>query len=247
MKGYQKGWNFLGPLKKTCLLLAHEKPDVNEDRGHVAPGGLLHGWKSPLHRWQGRSRIRSSWGKNDLANLTPEERKIIYEEEKARIESQPKIETRKRADKVTKWIWPSILTLFVVSFLFAIGYFIFQTFQELQPVPSKKIPPEKYIDYTVLRRWRPGRNGTGMDILVSPTATKDEVMRLAEKLRDDYGQTGFVVLSIFDLREAWVDRQNNNYPGAKFWKHYLVQVWCPPLGGQEEIRWVAEGREEPKR
>lgn len=86
-----------------------------------------------------------------------------------------------------------------------------------------------------------------MEILVSRAATKDEVMRLAENLRDQYRRTGFVVISIFDLKEAWMNRQNEKYPQANYWKHYLVQVFSPPLSGQDEIKWVAEGREEPVR
>ena len=108
------------------------------------------------------------------------------------------------------------------------------------------------ISYKVLRSWTPKRAGTGMDILVSPSATKDEVMDLAKKLLNDFGHTGTVVIFIFDLKEAWENWDNyinDRYPAEKFLKHHLVQVTSPPspAGNTKEIIWIAEGREDPIR
>jgi len=104
----------------------------------------------------------------------------------------------------------------------------------------------KIIKYEILRKWTPGRDGTGMEILVSPTNTKEEVLTLAKYLRDQYVKSGFVTIHIFDLKEAWENRYNDNYSQVKYFKHYLVAIWVPKMN-KEEITWMAERREEPKK
>ena len=103
----------------------------------------------------------------------------------------------------------------------------------------------KFIDYTVLRQWVPGRDGTGLELLVSPSATRAQVMQLAYHLTAKYKPTGLVVIFIFDDRTVWANRQNDSFPEKEFWRHSLVNVMSPRLGGGAEVVWTAEGREEP--
>ena len=106
--------------------------------------------------------------------------------------------------------------------------------------------PHEVIRYEILRKWTPGKAGTGMEILVSPDATKQEVLTLADDLVATYRQYGQVVISIFDSKEAWANRENDNYPEAKYWPHFLVSIFVPKVN-DSEVTWVAKGRIEPKK
>lgn len=94
------------------------------------------------------------------------------------------------------------------------------------------------ISYQILKKW----NG-GMHILVSETASRNEVMNLAENLRREDGGKSFVI-DIFDSHETWQSRESGNeaYPEKEFWRHYLVQIGGGRSDGQK-IHWVAEGRD----
>jgi len=99
-------------------------------------------------------------------------------------------------------------------------------------------PAAPDISYETLRQWKIGRGGTGIEVLVSESATKAEVMALARSLEERYRKTGGLqVLFIFDSREAWANRDNDKYPQDKYFKHFLVAKTL------DEIKWVAEGRE----
>ncbi len=108
------------------------------------------------------------------------------------------------------------------------------------------------LDYQVLREWDPEWDpggGTGMDLLVAETATKEEVLALATYLREEYSD-GRIVIFIFDSREAWAARETetrtgkmpSNYSDEEYWKHHLVNIIRNPTTGYDEIEWVAKGR-----
>lgn len=143
--------------------------------------------------------------------------------------------------QMKRWAW-----VFIPALLFCAGVWLMTKNRPTSAspeAPAKKAPV--FISYEVLRRWTPGRSGTGLELLVSPTAKRIEVMQLANHLTNQYRSEGLVVMFIFDSREAWANRQNDSYPEKEYWKHSLVAVMSPPLSGEPEVRWTAEGRPEP--
>jgi len=99
------------------------------------------------------------------------------------------------------------------------------------------------IDYDVLRSWNIPTGGVGFDILVSEHASKDEVLKLASELRNENLSKGKVIIFIFDSREAWLNRDNDNYPEDEYFRHFLVRVLVNQQTGFDEIKWVAKGRD----
>ncbi len=104
-------------------------------------------------------------------------------------------------------------------------------------------PNNSLISFEVLRKWTPGSKGTGMDILVSETATKEQVLKLANYLKKKHTSSGFIWISIFDLKDAWKHRDDENYPSEKYFNHFLAQISVNPSTGHNKVSWVAEGRE----
>src|SRR4029077_11052101 len=67
---------------------------------------------------------------------------------------------------------------------------------------------------------------------------------LAESLRQEYSGR-FATICIFDSREASQRRTDESYPEKELSRHWLVVVdWGGDTGSKEEIRWVAEGRDQ---
>jgi len=142
----------------------------------------------------------------------------------------------------------------VKKFLIGVGalavlIFLFE-YVYAQSSRSKKSEPkaEQFISYQVLRQWSPGTSGIGMEILVSPENTKEEIMALAGHLKQTnlryLKNNGMVYINIFDLRQAWANRDNDAYPQETYFKHFLVQINTIE---DQEIRWVAKGRDEPQK
>jgi len=139
------------------------------------------------------------------------------------------------------------------KFLIGVGAFVvvifLLAFLILPSCTSKKPEPkaEEFIGYQTLREWTIGASGIGMEILVSPTNTKEEIMALAGHLRKEKIRSGTRnIVFIFDSRDAWANRENDNYPQEKYMKHFLVSINVPATG-RPEIRWEAEGRDEPQK
>ncbi len=114
------------------------------------------------------------------------------------------------------------------------------TLPKSEPLVPKEKP--KVTTYEVLRRWSIPAGGIGMEILVSDTTTKNDVLALARKLRNDNLSKGYIFISIFDSREACARRLDESYPEKKLFKHYLVQITVNPNTGFDKINWMAEGR-----
>lgn len=198
-----------------------------------------------------------------MYELTPEEKQKIYAEEKARLEAQEQLKAeRARIESQPKPPSPqpqpakrrmgcgSLLLILIGLVVLAVIYSTWQGRRHSLPAGYDGTPvaqsEQQFIEYTVLRRWVPGRDGTGLELLVSPSATRAQVMQLAYHLTAKYKPTGLVVMFIFDDRTVWANRQNDSFPEKEFWKHSLVNVMSPRLGGDgAEVQWTAEGREEP--
>ena len=99
------------------------------------------------------------------------------------------------------------------------------------------------IQFEVLRQWDIPNNGFGMEILVDEKANKAEVVHLAEAIRSQYLSKYLLTVSIFDAREAWVNRLNESYPEEKYFKHYLVELIRNQNSGYDEIQWTAKNRD----
>jgi hypothetical protein len=81
-----------------------------------------------------------------------------------------------------------------------------------------------------------------MAILVSDKATKKEVLDLAKNIRNQFSSKDILTVSIFDKKEAWQNRSNDNYPESKYFKHYLVELTRNKNTGYDEIQWTAKKR-----
>ena len=103
-------------------------------------------------------------------------------------------------------------------------------------------PPPNTLDYEVLREWDIPAGGIGMELLVSETATKEEVLALANSLRSKYLPRGSIFITIFDSKEAYTRIDDPTYPEEEYFKHLLVSIGRNPNTGYDEILWVAEGR-----
>lgn len=196
-----------------------------------------------------------------MVDLTPEEKQRIYLEEKARLEAQERLKAERaeleaqqsqqaQPQKPKHRMGCGTGLLILVGLIgLAIIYSTIQGRKYSLPPGYDGTPvaqPEQhFIDSTVLRSWTPGRRGTGLDLLVAPTATRTEVMQLAYHLLETNRSTGNVVIFIFDDRTAWANRENDSFPQATYMRHFLVSVMSPHPGGQSEVTWMAEGRAEP--
>jgi hypothetical protein len=135
----------------------------------------------------------------------------------------------------------------------------------MQKTISSPIGQKKIISYEILRSWVPGRptsgrfkdaaypipgrEPVGMEILVSPNSTKEEVLDLAKDLVARYRMRDMFIAMIYDSKEAWANRFNDNYPEEKLYLHLLVNIMLPlnTSNISQEILWRAEKRIDPKR
>lgn len=122
---------------------------------------------------------------------------------------------------------------------YIISFFIFVAIFH----PGCKQQKADVIEHEVLRTWNIPAGGIGMDILVSEQASKGDILKLASELRKENLSRGTIVINIFDSREAWQNRDNQNYPQEKYDRHFLVQVIVNPKTGYDKITWDAKGRD----
>lgn len=101
------------------------------------------------------------------------------------------------------------------------------------------------IHYEILRQWDVNDEGLGMEILVDESASKRDVMKLAESLSKEYAGK-YSVIDIYDSREACESRLDPSYPEKNLDRHWLVQM--APKGkvfawdDGQEVHWIAKGR-----
>jgi hypothetical protein len=98
---------------------------------------------------------------------------------------------------------------------------------------------EKSIACEVLRCKKRADGKFFIDFLVSDSASKEEVLKLAESLRQQYDGK-FACISIFDSREAWRRHEDLSYPEKELDRHWLVVI---DGDSGQKISWVAEGRQ----
>jgi|WetSurMetagenome_2_1015567.scaffolds.fasta_scaffold304766_2 hypothetical protein len=111
--------------------------------------------------------------------------------------------------------------------------------------PIEEKPP---INYEILRSWTiptshtPG-GGYGMELLVSDSTTQDQAINLARYFHKKRKRDEFLIIQIFDSREAYDNRDNENYPEEKYFKHFLVDMTVNPNTDYDRVSWVAKGRD----
>jgi len=106
---------------------------------------------------------------------------------------------------------------------------------------------DETIDYQVLREWKipAGGRGIGMELLVSETATKEEVLALATHLRSKYLSRGAINIEIWDSHEAYIESRVYEQDPDRYsekemeeiFKHILVWIQRNPHTGWDEIKW----------
>ena len=104
---------------------------------------------------------------------------------------------------------------------------------------TAKPPPE--IDYEVLREWNLPAGGIGMELLVSETATREQVLALATYLHSKHSR-GWLNISIYDSREAHASSLKGTLSDEEFLKHVLVSITRNPDTGYDKIEWLATER-----
>ena len=113
------------------------------------------------------------------------------------------------------------------------------SFVMLKDVRSAEYP----IIFETLKKHDIPAGGTTLIILVSEKETKDNVMKLAKILFEEYTSKGSFYLQIFDSKEAYINRDNPEYPEKKYWKHFLVDGSYNKNTGYKNLDWVADGRD----
>jgi len=108
---------------------------------------------------------------------------------------------------------------------------------------QKQQSDDNTIPYEVLSKWNPRRGDNdyfGMHILVSETASKQQVLKLAEALKRKHAGK-YIAIHIWDSREAQRRQGDETYPEKELFRHYLVVMYDEPI--DPKIQWVAEGRD----
>ena len=103
-------------------------------------------------------------------------------------------------------------------------------------------PTAPTLDYQVLREWDIPAGGIGMELLVSETAIKEEVLTLATYLRSKYSYKGYIFITIYDSKEAQISSLQGSLSDEGFLKHVLVTIFRNPKTGYDEIEWLATER-----
>jgi hypothetical protein len=89
---------------------------------------------------------------------------------------------------------------------------------------SDLLNDKNLIFYSILSD-RGSKESRYMDILISESATRTEISKLAYALKDYYKmKNGTIFISIFDSKEAWANRSNDNYPPEEYQRHFVAQV-----------------------
>jgi hypothetical protein len=106
--------------------------------------------------------------------------------------------------------------------------------------PRPAAPPP--IPYSEIWRGREQPGGINRHYLVSTTATKEDVLRLAAYLKAQAEPRKYVFIEIWDSAESHRRRQDESYPASEVFRHHLVSVTVNPTTGFDETQWTAEGR-----
>ncbi len=108
------------------------------------------------------------------------------------------------------------------------------------------------LQFQVLRSWaipkdkvgawanKNGGTGVGIEILVPEGSSKSAVVELSNCISSKYKSQGFVYFQIYDLKEAYINRNNDNYPEVKLLKHYLLEYTHNPANGYDSYTWIPD-------
>ena len=99
---------------------------------------------------------------------------------------------------------------------------------------------EETIPYEIVENEERPDGKCLMQLVVSETASQQEVLKLAEILRQKYtGKLGSIC--VFDSREALRRRLDAAYPEKELIRHWLIEIEGDT--GPEHVKWIAEGRD----
>lgn len=95
----------------------------------------------------------------------------------------------------------------------------------------------KEFKLKILSRHDNGNIGLSLNILVRKSTSKEDVLKIAKKIRSTF--PGKILdVSIFDSEESFKNRDNEKYLNSKYFRHYLVQMNVNPHTGFNEIKWM---------
>ncbi len=111
-----------------------------------------------------------------------------------------------------------------------------------RPQP-KKTPPQPRLEYSELRKWVPNneRLGLGLEILVDPGASEDQLIDLVKRLTDSRDP---VTIRVFSSQKAYDEDRRQTYT-QEHQSGYLILylknlTGRGPYDGLNEIRWMQE-------
>ena len=108
------------------------------------------------------------------------------------------------------------------------------------PVPP--VAPEKeYIEYNVITEGESSPGRAIIEIIVSPDATKEQIMALADYLVEKYLESNydFMYIDIFDSLESAQRFGDADYPLSEENKHHLVAIIINRSQDYIDIEWTA--------
>jgi hypothetical protein len=82
------------------------------------------------------------------------------------------------------------------------------------------------LDFTILKEARDGVN-----VLIAPHSNKEKIRKLVlnlfeqyRKFQKDKGLDDWVVIKVYDSKEAWEKQDDNTYPEEKYYSHFIVSM-----------------------
>jgi len=92
------------------------------------------------------------------------------------------------------------------------------------------------ISYEILKIRRLGNDVcVYIDILIIGDSNKEQISKLINNFRNQYQLSSFIMINIFDLKEAWLNRDNLNYPQSKYDEHFIAQLIVNKNTGYEKL------------
>lgn len=88
------------------------------------------------------------------------------------------------------------------------------------------IKDSKLLDFTILKETR-----EGVWVLIAPNSNKEKIRKLVLNLFEQYrkfqkekGLDNFVVIKVYDSKEAWEREDDNTYPEKEYYSHFIVSM-----------------------
>jgi hypothetical protein len=140
--------------------------------------------------------------------LSDEDRRRIYEEERAREEVREEIQRESKQRKLKQGclgclgiIGVALAVGLLVGLLDVFGVIDGDSAPETTPVPKDMV-----LDFATLREWPLGGGGIGAEIVVGEGSSKEQLLILGRFLRDVAWPNGYLSILIYDNAEAWEAR-----------------------------------------